>query len=748
MNVGRTFLSVLPVEWRVLLLCGQKRVCLTDSRNPYILRPFSMQSKTTTRPNPAINTPSRHAMSRMGSWRGGFAFFAAIIVAFASVAAAQQAPDAASELAAADKLYEKQLWADAEKAYAKFATSAKAPEQKYDAVRKAALCRHRRGETSSAKSRLSSMVNDDAAWRNAPNAASAAALNLHRIMLADGNAALQRETLIGKAANKGASSLAAMASAEGGLQLKNGKREKALKYYEIAVKEDKGSQPVLENIRNLLARTGAMSGDDFSDLQAVSKSAAAQSPPPPVDSAMLAALFDLLAKRPDGWKARHFQAMSLANSGKINEALAAVDSALKDSRAMLDADKKSLEELRAKIYEPTKKAKEQQAKAAAAEQEKQQEQAAKRTEQEKENPLLKNLRAGLKLQEEKRYVAALQQYNGFRSRADNSYWGRAWFNAGICLRETGDAQKAVGTWNEVWSRYLMYTDTPYGAESLLAMADAYLEDLADADNALKCYREFWNKCLQTPPSDGAPPRPPQTAIETRMAICLLALGKSSEAKAVFTRHRDAISGGAAELTNEQKFKIWQLGRFISFCEGKAPFALAQTTSPTDRRAQARLMLADSFFETGETAKARKQYELAAKMIRDSELSAYCELQNARCLALLGKADDALRAYDRLVVQYPKSSFADDALLRMGILQAGPKKNLREAQKAFERAAREYPKGDVVEAAVYYHATVLHWQEKFDDAERLYKQFMSRFPNSPLNEVIIGNILPKIAERKI
>jgi Uncharacterized protein conserved in bacteria len=160
------------------------------------------------------------------------------------------------------------------------------------------------------------------------------------------------------------------------------------------------------------------------------------------------------------------------------------------------------------------------------------------------------------------------------------------------------------------------------------------------------------------------------------------------------------------------------------------------------------MLADSFFETGETAKARKQYELAAKMIRDPELSAYCELQNARCLAMLGKVDDALRAYDRLVVQYPKTSFADDALLRAGMLQAGQKRNLGEAEKAFDRIGKDYPASDSAEHALYYYATVLRWQNRFNDSEKAYKALLGKYPNAPVKDEIANNILPGMAKDKI
>ena len=67
-------------------------------------------------------------------------------------------------------------------------------------------------------------------------------------------------------------------------------------------------------------------------------------------------------------------------------------------------------------------------------------------------------------------------------------------------------------------------------------------------------------------------------------------------------------------------------------------------------------------------KARPLYLKAAPA---SETAAWANLQRARCLANLDRRDKALDIYDLFKKDYRKSGWADDALLRAGVLCADP-----------------------------------------------------------------------------
>lgn len=260
------------------------------------------------------------------------------------------------------------------------------------------------------------------------------------------------------------------------------------------------------------------------------------------------------------------------------------------------------------------------------------------------------------------------------------------------------------------------------------MGAANLEDLADAASALVCFDDVARL---------APDLAGSAKVQTDTAICLLALGRSEEAKRILRDLKATFP--------QDRFREAYFDGLIALCD-RLPFQLVKTTVALDRRAMSRALLGDVYFSAREHRKARRQYELAMNAVGDREMSAYCEMQAIRCTAALGAVDRALRGYDRFVVKYAKSSFADDVLLLSGVLWAGPKNNLDEAAKCFERIAREYPSGDQAECAAFYFATIAWWDKRWNDAERLFIEFLGNYPNAQTKTLICDSVLPAIADR--
>ena len=344
--------------------------------------------------------------------------------------------------------------------------------------------------------------------------------------------------------------------------------------------------------------------------------------------------------------------------------------------------------------------------------------------------MLAQLEKGIKLQDERNYTLAAKEYQIFRGQVGHAKWGKAWYNFGTCLRQSGDPVRAIAVWNEVWSRSQLFTNTLCGVESRLASGDAYLEDAADADQAMACY----NDVLKARPQSAS-----DAKFELNLAVCLLALGRSDEARAIFLKLR--------ELAKGDKFKEFYWDGMIALCDG-TPFQLIKTTVALDRKSRTRMLLGDVFFASGESAKALKQYRSATWNASDPEVLAYCDMQGARCIADMGDANTALKEYDKLVSKYPKASVADDCLLRAGVLWAGPKGNLKEAAKCFARIVRDYPDSDTAEAAFIYLATTAWWSKQWDEAERLHKVFLEKYPKSPFCETVLNSRLPAIAKKSL
>lgn len=236
---------------------------------------------------------------------------------------------------------------------------------------------------------------------------------------------------------------------------------------------------------------------------------------------------------------------------------------------------------------------------------------------------------------------------------------------------------------------------------------------------------------------------PQSAsdkkFELNVAVCLLALGRSDKARAIFLKFR--------ELAKGDPFMECYWDGMIALCDG-TPFRLIKTTAALDHRARTRMLLGDVFFAAGETSKALKQYRSATWNASDPEVLAYCDMQAARCIAALGDANAALREYDKLVGKYSRTSVADDSLLRMGVLWAGPKGNLKKAAEYFARIVRDYPDSDNAEAAFIYLATTAWWSKQWDEAERLHKAFLEKYPKSPFCETVLNSRLPAIAKKTL
>lgn len=159
----------------------------------------------------------------------------------------------------------------------------------------------------------------------------------------------------------------------------------------------------------------------------------------------------------------------------------------------------------------------------------------------------------------------------------------------------------------------------------------------------------------------------------------------------------------------------------------------------------RLRLADVFFASEEWKHAEPLYARASKAPAADD-PARAALQRARCLARLGDPEKALSVYDLFRTEHRKSAWADDALLRAGVLCAGPLGDPGRGKKYFREILAEHPDGDRAEAALLYLATLSWWEGRWDEAERLNRAFLNKYPASPFREEILTVRLPAILKK--
>ena len=97
-------------------------------------------------------------------------------------------------------------------------------------------------------------------------------------------------------------------------------------------------------------------------------------------------------------------------------------------------------------------------------------------------------------------------------------------------------------------------------------------------------------------------------------------------------------------------------------------------------------------DVGQYLEAIEAFNTAFEMGTDGDLRTEALLERANVLAVfLDAPDDAIRVYDELITQYPKSSGAESALYRAGMVLFDGAQYARAAQY-FERYLAEYPQG--------------------------------------------------------
>ena len=97
-------------------------------------------------------------------------------------------------------------------------------------------------------------------------------------------------------------------------------------------------------------------------------------------------------------------------------------------------------------------------------------------------------------------------------------------------------------------------------------------------------------------------------------------------------------------------------------------------------------------DVGQYLEAIEAFNTAFEMGTDADLRSDALLERANVLAVfLDAPDDAIRVYDELIAQYPKSSGAESALYRAGMVAFDGAQYAR-ATRYFERYLDEYPQG--------------------------------------------------------
>lgn len=97
---------------------------------------------------------------------------------------------------------------------------------------------------------------------------------------------------------------------------------------------------------------------------------------------------------------------------------------------------------------------------------------------------------------------------------------------------------------------------------------------------------------------------------------------------------------------------------------------------------------------------------------------------------LGSCEDAVKAFEAYIKQYPKAAFVDEGLFRIGAAhQAGG--SFDQAVTAYERLLREMPRSPYAEDAAFQIGICHLVQMKHKNAAEAFEHFLAAYPDSDL-----------------
>ncbi len=329
-------------------------------------------------------------------------------------------------------------------------------------------------------------------------------------------------------------------------------------------------------------------------------------------------------------------------------------------------------------------------------------------------------------------------------------YDRALFRLGQCQAALGHAQTALASWDRVLILVRMNQPCEYADDSLLAQADTWLNALGKPDKAIRCceaLREEYPLSELMPQADYI------------MGMAYFYQGDLERALALFEcelarRHAGLVRRTAESVIMESCWDhvaemeshsqpVTGLERLVAACRDKNLAACLGAELQAAARTGPLIKLGDMQFAAKEYAKALRSYKKAADEKSGGETAAYAMLQMGRCYNQLRQYRLALTCYKQFQGKYQASQYADDALLRAGVIYVGPLHDMRSGAEMYQLVLDRYPDSNEAETAMYHLATLAYWQNDLHQALDLYRQTAESWPNGKYYAFLTTQRLPEL-----
>jgi TolA-binding protein len=305
-------------------------------------------------------------------------------------------------------------------------------------------------------------------------------------------------------------------------------------------------------------------------------------------------------------------------------------------------------------------------------------------------------------------------------------YDRAALRNGQCWKELDEPQRALRTWQELvrWK-----PQSAVAAEAMLEMGSLHLEDLNDPVAAQAAFEKL---LAEYPQSLLAP------QAWHRLGLALFRQGQWDRAKSVFVAEQTAQGGPNTNAPPTE------LDRLITACQAKKPLT---PDRPRGRdKLESQMATADLLFTAKEYAKAARVYEKVVRAQPGGEPAAYCLMQAGRCYVQLRQPQRAIAVYRQFLDKYRASQWADDALIRAGVVYVSLLGQEPQGRQTFERILEQYPKGDQADQALLHLASLAYWKRRNAEALRRCRQLLEQYPSSPLVAFVQAQLIPTLEKR--
>ena len=321
--------------------------------------------------------------------------------------------------------------------------------------------------------------------------------------------------------------------------------------------------------------------------------------------------------------------------------------------------------------------------------------------------------------------AAIKAFSAVRDAGASPEFESALLFLGRVYEQLGKENEALAAWNLALKNG---TNALWLDDSLLAKGKLLLDVKAEETAAAKQFREL---------IENYPESPLVSEAYARLGLSLLFQGLSKEAEAAILKAKETRKTGPPDPWDP-------LDRLLNVCAGDASLWPRQDTLRMDAKTARWNRLADLLFAARDYEKARRHYEHVAKNATDREAAARALLQAGRCWKQLRRYDKALDCFERFLTSpYDKSEFADDALLRAGVIYVGPLRQSRKGEELYETILEKHPGGDYAELAELYLCTLSYWDRDWKKALTMHEAFIKRYPRSDNSQFVMMERLPEI-----